>query len=99
MNEKNRLKEVKKKRKLENESLFIKDWYELDKINKESDTHRLEIDVEGGNGWIMAKNKKDKDHYLSTHTFYALNYIHSTNLLRSCGFNVKLKNWDEKNDT
>lgn len=77
---------------------LISDWSELAQV-PDSPTHRLEIDVENCNGWIHAKNA-DPDslrRYLSTHTFYGTNYKHSTRLLRRCGFNVKLANWDAPN--
>jgi len=73
---------------------LIKDWADLAEIS-ESETHRLEIDLEGCNGWI---HRKDGDEfmgeYLSTHTFYGSNYKNSTLLLRRCGFNVTCANWD-----
>lgn len=76
---------------------YIKDWKELKE--ETSPTHILEIDVEGGNGWVEPKNI-DKEswegrHYLSTHTFYGGFHEYSTKLLQSCGFNVVLANWDE----
>ena len=74
---------------------FIKTWEELKACT--SETHTLEIDVEGGNGWIypkVSKNSLSGHHYLSTHTFYGSNYLYSTELLQSCGFNVFLANWD-----
>lgn len=36
-------------------------------------------------------------HYLSTHTFYGSNHKRSTILLRQCGFNVTIANWDAPN--
>ena len=88
--------------------MLIKDWEELSKIPNESATHRLEIDVEGCNGWLIAKNPKpykkklsfmrqiqNQDVYLSTHTFYGLNYKYSTKILRACGFDVEIDNWDK----
>jgi len=76
---------------------FIKDWEDLAKV-PDSLTHSLEIKVEDGYGWI---NRKDKPNglgrYLSTHTFYGSCYKRSTNVLRSCGFNVTLANWDSEN--
>lgn len=76
---------------------LIKNWEELSKVPS-SDTHRLEIGKH--NGWIMAKNPKsdkfsDRMYYLSTHTFYGLNYERSTKLLQSCGFDVEIDNWDK----
>jgi cystathionine beta-lyase/cystathionine gamma-synthase len=76
---------------------YIKDWVELKEVK--SDTHTLEIDVESGSGWIKLKNGDAESwknsHYLSTHTFYGSTFEFSTKLLQSCGFNVKLANWDE----
>ena len=75
---------------------LIRDWDDLAQV-PESLTHRLEIDVEGGNGWIYEKGKgkeNDLGHYLSTHTFYGSQHRRSTLLLRKCGFNVTCTNWD-----
>ena len=77
---------------------FVRHWADLATV-PDSDTHHLEIDVEGCNGWIHEKGG-DPDrlgHYLSTHTFYGTNYKHSTRLLRQCGFPVTLANWDMPN--
>lgn len=78
---------------------YIKDWGKLKDIT--SPTHTLEIDVDGGCGWIYPKNGVDNSwegrHYLSTHTFYGGFSESSTKLLQSCGFNVILANWDEIN--
>lgn len=78
---------------------LIKDWTELAKV-PESDTHYLEIHEY--NGWIHKKQqtKSEKEshedlEYLSTHTFYGLEYQRSTKRLQACGFNVQLANWDE----
>lgn len=90
-------------------STFIRDWEELSKIPNESETHILEIEHHCGCGWLKAKNKKDYDEtkeymdqvqnldiYLSTHTFYGRNYKHSTEVLKACGFDVELDNWDKE---
>jgi hypothetical protein len=79
--------------------LLIENWADLAKV-PDSDTHRLEIDVEWCNGWIYEKNPLTKNtppQYLSTHTFYGSNYLRSTRILRKCGFNVSLANWDSDN--
>lgn len=77
---------------------YIKSWEELSK--ETSPTHILEIDVEGCNGWIHPKKDDGYSlvghYYLSTHTFYGSRYKWSTWTLQSCGFNVELANWDEK---
>jgi hypothetical protein len=85
---------------VENEPKLIKSWDELKECI--SETHILEIDVDGCNGWITHKNSNENyinysenNHYLSTHTFYGSNYESSTALLQKCGFNVQLENWDE----
>jgi len=90
--------------------MLIKDWEELSKIPNESSTHILEVDVNRCCGWLKAKNPKpytDRlsymrqahhlDHYLSTHTFYGPNYTQSTKILRVCGFDVEIDNWDKDN--
>jgi hypothetical protein len=87
---------------------FIKDWKELASIPNESKTHILAIDLQMGNGWLRAKNEKPynskksfmrqiyhSDVYLSTHTFYGRNYKTSSKMLRACGFDVELDNWDK----
>ena len=87
---------------------LIKDWKELSEIPNESNTHILEVDVEGGSGWLKAKepkkynnklsymrNIRHQDVYLSTHTFYGLNYKQSTKILHACGFDVEIDNWDK----
>lgn len=78
---------------------LIRNWDELSKVS-ESETHQLEIDVNGCNGWVVAKNPvgdkfSDKQKYLSTHTFYGAQHEHSTKLLQSCGFDVEIDNWDK----
>jgi len=78
---------------------LVRDWDDLAQL-PESETHRLEIDVDGCNGWIINKHKLNKfacAHYLSTHTFYGANHKHSALLLRKCGFDVTVANWDIPN--
>lgn len=76
---------------------FVRHWADLAQV-PESETHRLEIDVEGCNGWIHRKDGKEfMGQYLSTHTFYGTNHRGSTRLLRRCGFAVTLANWDMPN--
>jgi hypothetical protein len=78
--------------------LLVRHWADLAEV-PESETHRLEIEVENCNGWIKDKRNPDAlGHYLSTHTFYGSNYKRSTILLRQCGFNVTCANWDMPND-
>ena len=38
--------------------MLIRDWEELSKIPNESATHILEVDIEGGTGWLKAKEPK-----------------------------------------
>ena len=88
---------------------FIKDWEELSKIPNESATHILTVDVEKCNGYLKAKdpegvksrlsfmrNIKHLNVYLSTHTFYGHKYKWSSKILRACGFDVELANWDKE---
>lgn len=88
---------------------LIKNWKELSEIPNESSTHILEVDVKGCNAMLYSKNPKDYneklsymrqvnglDIYLSTHTFYGPNYKRSGKLLRACGFDVELENWDRE---
>lgn len=75
----------------------VRHWADLAAL-PESETHRLEINVENCNGWI--KDKRDPEamgHYLSTHTFYGSKHEYSTRLLRQCGWNVTCANWDMPN--
>ena len=73
---------------------FIQDWADLAEV-PDSATHRLEIKVEDGKGWVHRKDGKELlGRYLSTHTFYGSNHKFSTWLLRKRGFNVTLANWD-----
>lgn len=77
--------------------LLIRNWKDLAKV-PDSKTHRLVIDVRNCNGWIKKKdNPEALGHYLSTHTFYGSTHKRSTWILRKCGFNVTLTNWDDPN--
>lgn len=84
----------------------IKNWEELSKIPNESDTHVLVVNLKMGNGRLYAKEKRMYDDsidymdqiqylniYLSTHTFYELQYKQSTEILKACGFDVELESW------
>ena len=88
--------------------MLIKHWEELSKIPNESATHILEVNVEECNAWLMSKfpkpykrklsfmrQIKHQDVYLSTHTFYGTHYKQSTKILKACGFNVEIDNWDK----
>ena len=85
-------------------SQLIRDWEELSKIPNESSTHILEVDVEEGNGCLIAKEGKQYDPdieymkqvknldvYLSTHTFYESEHKFGTEILKACGFDVELE--------
>lgn len=89
-------------------SQLIRSWEELSKIPNESATHILEVDVERCCGHLWAKNPKPYkyslsymrqiqhlDVYLSTHTFYGSQYRRSTKMLRACGFDIEIDNWDK----
>ena len=73
-------------------SNLIKTWEEL--VGLESDEYYLEIDVDMCNGIICRKSNDEYMEYLSTHTFYGLNYQYSSALLQEYGFDVQLENWD-----
>lgn len=92
-------------------SKLIHDWNELSSIPNESATHILEIDTAMCNGWLKAKEKKPyrrklsfmrtiryRDIYLSTHTFYGSSYKFYTKVLKACGFDVELDNWDKEGE-
>lgn len=73
---------------------LVRHWRDLAEV-PESETHRLEINVEHCNGWIHDKRDPEAfGYYLSTHTFYGSKHEYSTALLRKCGFNVTCANWD-----
>lgn len=76
---------------------LIKTWDELKDCK--SDTHYLQ--VMGCCGWITPKNdlnltNLEGHHYLSSHTFYGNQYKESTKLLKSCGFDIEINNWDSE---
>lgn len=81
---------------------LIKDWEDL--VGLESEHYKLEIDVDGGSGWIVPKvetQETEKNYfrhhfYLSTHTFYGSNYKFNTRWLQRFGFDVELDNWDKE---
>ena len=89
--------------------MLITDWNELSRIPNESPTHILEVDTDMGSGWLRAKERRsydsNKDYleqikhldiYLSTHTFYGSKYKESTKILKACGFDVEIDNWDKE---
>lgn len=91
--------------------MLIRDWNELANIPNESETHILEVDVDNCCGYLYAKypqqynfelNYMDQlphlDFYLSTHTFYGSKYKFSTQLLKACGFDVEIDNWDKQQE-
>jgi hypothetical protein len=75
------------------EPTLIKNWIELAEVPC-SDTHRLDITPEEGNGWIRDEEGNSIE-YLSTHTFYGECHKYSTKLLQRYGFNVAIDNWDK----
>lgn len=88
--------------------MLVRNWEELSKIQNESDTHILEVNLDNCNGWLRCKNPKPYDfdidymeqaknlnHYLSTHTFYGTEYENSTKIFKACGFDVEIDNWDK----
>lgn len=94
---------------MKEEPKLIRNWKELAEIPKESATHILEINLDECNGYINPKNPKpynpnlsfmrqikNQDYYLSTHTFYGHEYKRASKILRACGFNVQLDNWDKE---
>ena len=80
--------------------------------NYESETHTIEIRRDMCNAGLHCKNPIEYEYksevpweermpnesylYLSTHTFYGMSYKGSTKMLRACGFNVTINNWDAK---
>ena len=93
---------------MKNKPKLIRNWKELAEIPNESATHILEVNVNDCNGFLHPKNPKpynyklsfmrqiqNQDYYLSTHSFYGHEYNHASKILRACGFNVQLDNWDK----
>ena len=89
--------------------MLIKNWEELSNIPNESAIHILEVNVDKCNAWLLSKfplpdkrklsfmrQIKHKDIYLSTHSFYGSGYKCSTKILKACGFDVELDNWDKE---
>lgn len=73
-------------------AVLINGWKDL--IGLESENYQLEVDLNGGCGWLRSKIDSDDDIYLSTHTFYGRDYKEYTLILQECGFDVQLRNWD-----
>lgn len=70
----------------------IKTWEDL--VGMENENYKIEVDLKYGSAWIRPKNNKDEfGCYLSTHTFYEMNYKGSTKILQNYGFNVELESW------
>jgi hypothetical protein len=92
---------MSKSRKYNQATKLISTWEELAECK--SETHTLEINTKGGYGWINPIKEATEQwaghHYLSTHIFYGKHHQESTRMLQSCGFNVKIANWDAEEDT
>ena len=76
---------------------LIKGWEDL--VGLETEDYYLDIDLEMCNGHIETKEhaKTNDDYcytYLSTHTFYGLNYKDSTIEIQEHGVEDQLENWD-----
>jgi len=74
---------------------LISRWEDL--VGLESKDYYLDIELDNGCGHIVPKVQTEDNWfhpYLSTHTFYGLNYKDSTILLQEHGFDVQLENWD-----
>jgi hypothetical protein len=88
--------------KFDSPSVLISTWDELSKVKASVPGFWLRITPEDGSGWIVpdeCKHEEDdsefRSEYLSTHTFYGLNYKQSTEVLQRYGFNVIIDNWDK----
>ncbi len=88
--------------KFDSPPVLISTWDELSKVKASVPGFWLRITPEDGSGWIVpgdCKNEEDdsefRNDYLSTHTFYGLNYKRSTEVLQRYGFNVIIDNWDK----
>lgn len=81
---------------------LIRNWGELFDLPPND---KYKIVSEEGNycGWIVPiketpeteKNYFEHHIYLSTHTFYGLDYKRSTKILQKYGFDVEIDNWDK----
>lgn len=69
----------------------IKNWYDLDGL--ENDNYRIEVDQKLLCAWVVDKATGYNKCYLSTHTFYEMNYKGSTKILNDLGFDVVLESW------
>lgn len=74
------------------EPKFIRDWPDL--LGMENEKYYINVDLKYGSAKIIEKATGRVVVYLSTHTFYGSQYEASTEILRKCGFNVTLNNWD-----
>lgn len=82
---------------------LIHNWHELSKVPP-NDKYKIVVDEDMCCGWIRPvqeteetkKNWVEHNYYLSTHTFYGLNYKHSTEVLQRFGFDIEIDNWDKK---
>lgn len=82
-------------------SNLIKGWKDL--VGLETKDYYLDIELENCCGHIRPKEHTKVDDrwlcpYLSTHTFYGLDYKYYTVLLQEYGFDVQLENWDGKTE-
>lgn len=80
-------------------ALLINNWDELADAKLENERFKVIVEEGHYNGSIYENINGEWEfkEYLSTHTFYGEHthqYFYSTELLRECGFNVQLKNWD-----
>jgi len=96
----------KRNKAFDKDPVLVSTWDELSKVVAEVPGYWLRITPEEGSGWIVPDGYSDEEdesgkgddfrsEYLSTHTFYGLNYKHSTELLQRYGFNVLIDNWDK----
>ena len=70
---------------------IVKNWSDF--VGLESDTYKLKIDLDIGNGWIIPKESfpNKPTYYLSTHVFYDKSYKGYEQLLRKCGFDIEIQ--------
>lgn len=74
---------------------LIKNWDDLNGL--ENENYVVRVDTNMGCGWIVSKkNIDERNKYLSTHTFYGSCCEGYEKILRDCGFDIKLKNWDKE---
>ena len=75
---------------------LINDWSELARV-PDSPTHRIKI-VENWGGWIVNKNTKKEEYYLSTHIFYKKSGLAGKGVFKKYGFDIEISTYEEQGE-